>query len=305
MPRMWTLLLALACQSNVTPRKTPDDGGAGALFALTMLDPSSGPASGGTTVTVRGSGFTDTTFADIDGVACGSLTFVSSSQLACVTAGGAPGPATLTVTQGTATATASFTYLATDTGLSDTGNGGDSGTDSAADSAIDSGTDSAIDSGADSGEDSGADTGPLEPVDYCHLQYPCSQELARASASAAVYGWIYEAGVTVGTGAGAGVRAEVGVGPDGSDPASASGWTWAPMSYNTDKDGLSAGDLANDEYAGTFTAPSGPGAYDYCLRVSVDEGRSWTYCDGGGASCAGSGSDDGYRAADAGQLTVR
>jgi hypothetical protein len=302
MPRMWTLLLALACQSNVTPRKTPD-AATDSAFVLEALDPSSGPASGGTTVSVRGSGFTDAASVDIDGAPCASLTFVSSSQLACVTAGGAPGAATLTVTQGSASASATFTYLATDTGTSDTGNGEDSGADSGADP--DSGADSAVDSGADSAGDSGADTGPLEAVDYCHLQYPCSQELAPASASAAVYGWIYEAGVTVGAGAGAGVRAEVGVGPDGSDPASASGWTWAPMSYNTDKDGLSAGDLANDEYAGTFTAPTGPGAYDYCLRVSVDEGRSWTYCDGGGVSCAGSGSDDGYRAADAGQLSVR
>jgi hypothetical protein len=117
-----------------------------------------------------------------------------------------------------------------------------------------------------------------------------------------VYGWIYVAGKTVGAGAGAGVAVQLGVGPDGSTPDET--WVWTDMTYNADKDGLSAGDLSNDEYQGSFVAPSAAGTYDYCVRASADGGVAWLYCDAGGVSCPGTGSDDGYSPADAGALTV-
>ena len=184
------------------------------------------------------------------------------------------------------------TDTSTDTGVTDTGMT-DTGT---ADTSTDTG---ATDTGA-------TDTagGATMAVDYCHLQWPCTMTLARGSASLEVYAWVYQGGVTVGSGAGTGVAVQLGVGPDGTSPVTDARWAWSPMTYNADKDGLSAGDLANDEYAGTFVAPE-PGAWDYCARVSVDGGRSWTACDAGGEGCPGRGSDDGYAAASAGQLTVR
>lgn len=287
------VLVAGACQPQPFHATDlgQDDSGPTSALQLTGVEPASGPASGGTTVRVTGSGFSDGSTATVGGAACASLTYLSDVELVCITPPGSPGTVDVEVADGSATATTPFTYLPSDTGH-DTGDSADSG---------DSG-DSA-DSG-DSGDSGGDDTGAVPvPVDYCHIQFPCSMTLAAGAASETVYGWVYLASVTSGAGQGPGVRLQLGVGGDGTDPETGA-WTWTEMSYNTDKDGLSAGDLANDEYAGAFTAPSTPGAYDYAVRATADEGASWLYCDGGGDSCPGLGSDDGYSPSDAGQCTV-
>ncbi|MFM2246028.1 MAG: hypothetical protein RL071_2102, partial [Pseudomonadota bacterium] len=142
------------------------------------------------------------------------------------------------------------------------------------------------------------------PVDYCHMQWPCTQSLTPSATSADVFVWVYQPGVTVGAGSGAGLTVQVGLGPNNGDPAVGAGWVWTTASYNADKDGLTSGDLANDEYMGGFVAPAVTGTFDYCGRVSADGGRSWLYCDLGGSGCGGSGSNDGYNAANAGALTV-
>jgi hypothetical protein len=139
-----------------------------------------------------------------------------------------------------------------------------------------------------------------EEIDWGNTQWPCSAS-AKAGASVNLYGWVYHAGVTTGSGQGAGIAAEAGVGPAGSDPATSTAWTWVATSYNGDKDGLSA--LANDEYWGIVTAPSTAGDYDYAFRYSTDGGLSWRYADLG-ESCGGAGTDDGYSTSTAGSLTV-
>lgn len=152
--------------------------------------------------------------------------------------------------------------------------------------------------------DSGDSGWSIHFVDYCHLQWPCTMSAAVGTPSPAVYGWVYTAGVTEGSGQGVGITLELGVGPDGSNPAYDSHWAWSGMAYNADKDGLTSGDLANDEYAGVSTIPKVEGSYDYCVRASADGGKTWTYCDGGGDDCPGNGSEDGYDAAYAGALTA-
>lgn len=265
-----------------------------APFALLELAPDSGPAAGGTTVSVRGTGLTAATTATVGGAPCASLTWLSSEELACVTPPGAAGEARFAVTEDGAEQSLPFSYTdGADTGDTgaDTGDGRDSGTDSA-------------DSGADTGPDTGQDTAvATEPVDYCHLQWPCTMSAAAGTQSDVVYGWVYEGSVTEGVGRGTLVTMEVGVGPDGSDPATSAGWTWSSMSYNVDKDGLFPGDLANDEWMGTFTVPAA-GAWDFAVRATADGGASFAYCDVGGDTCGGAGTDDGYDPADAGQLTA-
>ena len=168
--------------------------------------------------------------------------------------------------------------------------------------------------GGDGGD--GGDTGPvdtggdtdvvLEPVDYCHLQWPCEMSAAAESVSNNVYCWIYEYGVTEGEGEGEGLIVEVGVGADGSDPG-AGDWGWQGMDYVEDV--YVGGSPSNDLYEGAF-GTGAAGSYDYACRVSADDGASWTYCDAGddGASdgCGDglSGSADGYSPEHAGQLTV-
>lgn len=265
-------------------------------LALTSVSPDSGPVSGGTPVTLTGAGFTSSTLVTIGGLDCSALTVVSDAEIACTTPAGEPGEAQVVVVrpEDGATATGTFTYT--------TGGGGDD-TGSATD---DTGTDSGSgteETGHGGDTSSGGDTGATASVDYCHLQWPCTMTASGGTSSEMVYVWVYQAGVTEGEGQGAGIEVEVGVGPDGSDP-NGGGWTWAAATWNMDKDGLTPGDLANDEYAGTFTVPSVAGSYDYCGRVSIDGGASWTLCDLGGDGCGGLGSNDGYDPANAGQLTV-
>ena len=131
-----------------------------------------------------------------------------------------------------------------------------------------------------------------EPVEYCHLQWPCALTVAPGATSEAVYAWIYQGGVTQGAGQGAHIEMELGVGVAGSDPLL--GWNWSLMSYFTDKDGMIEGDMANDEYRGTFVGPAVAGTYDYAVRASADSGLTWTLCDLGGDSCNQGGSTDGY-----------
>ena len=304
---MTPFVLLLACADSKivpTPRDTAEDA---AGLTIASLAPGSGPASGGTPVVVRGTGFTAASVASVGGSACASLSYVSSQELTCVTPPGAVGAAELVVIEGAATARAGFAYV--DDGTNDTGN--DTASDNAdttRDTANDTSSPDTSDTGpADTGTpaDTALDTGAAGPsVDYCHLQWPCTMSKAPGATSDAVYAWVYQGDRTPGVGAGAGLRVEVGVGPNGSHPLRDVGWTWSPATYNADKDGLTPGDRANDEYVGTFIVPS-RGPWDYCMRVSVDEGRTWTACDRGGESCTGSGSNDGYRPDDAGQLTVR
>lgn len=284
---MMVLVWLPACAGAVGTLPSSKDSGSG-LGALTvsLVVPEEGPTEGGTPLTIQGSGFTEQVGVEIGGAACGSLVVLSAVELTCTTPGGNAGVQSLTATRGEDGASASVLFTYTDgegTGGGTGGTGGGSGT------------------GSDGGSGTGGGTsGATVPVDYCHLQYPCSQTLTGGAESAPVYVWVYQGGVTEGVGQGAGVSVEIGVGPDGSDPAGG-GWTWSAASYNTDKDGLSP--LANDEYEGAFFAP-GTGNHDFCGRVSADGGLSWTLCDGGGSDCNGSGSDDGYSPSDAGQLTV-
>jgi hypothetical protein len=86
--------------------------------------------------------------------------------------------------------------------------------------------------------------------------------------------------------------AEVGFGPEGSDPSSAdAGWIWAVSAFNPSC--LQCGN--NYEYDGTLTAPS-PGGYGLAYRFSFDQGAHFTDCDTAG--------DAPYQPANEGTFTV-
>lgn len=387
------LLLLTSCQPEIHTSGVVDTGVASAL-AMTEVSPDQGPVSGGTTVTLRGRGFSTATAVSVGGKGCTTLTYLSSAELLCITPAGSAGETQIVATDGALTSSASYTYLApdddsggTETGINPVviesctlvgpatmtsdlyarsedvtgrvlvaartpGEGSGIGIDAelgfgptgsdpntwdwagiawvaeAADPAegeewagafypedpgaityavrfrVDHGPWSMceLESG---GYGSGAVLGPTDPdpIDYCHVQWPCSMEANAGEATPDVYGWAYEFGVTMGIGAGKGVLMDLGIGADGSDPASGA-WTWTAMAWFGDKDGLKAGDLANDEYMGHGVAPATAGTYDYAVRTSADYGLSWTYCDLGGNSCAGVGSTDGYSTSNTGSLTV-
>jgi len=80
------------------------------------VSPSSGPAAGGTLVTVSGSGFTGAAAVDFGGTAAASFWVVSDSQLAAVSPAGSPGTVDVTVTTPDGTSAAGpadqFTFVA-------------------------------------------------------------------------------------------------------------------------------------------------------------------------------------------------
>lgn len=125
------------------------------------------------------------------------------------------------------------------------------------------------------------------PIDYAVLQFPPSISMAPGN-TPDIFGQVYSSGITDPPGQGAGIIAQVGYGPDNSDP-SAGGWTWFAASFN-----VQVGN--NDEYVGMMNVTQ-TGTYDYAYRFSGTQGDTWTYADLDGTT-------NGYSSANAGQLTV-
>ncbi|WP_225409144.1 Ig-like domain-containing protein [Stigmatella hybrida] len=120
---------------------------------------------------------------------------------------------------------------------------------------------------------------PLE-ADFCNLQFPASISVQRSKPTAAIYGQLYEAGVTESQGDPGGILAEVGYGTSGTNPISHISWQFFPATYNAQVGN-------NDEFSGAFTAPQATGTYSYTYRFSFDNGLHWTYCDTDGAGSNG------------------
>jgi hypothetical protein len=143
---------------------------------------------------------------------------------------------------------------------------------------------------------------PDVTIDWCRLQFPTDVEVGAAT-QLTVIGQVRELGITdrtAQTDLDDGIVAQAGYGPDASDPAAADAmWTW--MDAEANPAWMDAEAPGTDEYLMTFAVPA-PGAYDFAWRFSRDAGLTWLYCDrnaGDGAD----GSEDGYLAANAGQLT--
>ena len=82
------------------------------------------------------------------------------------------------------------------------------------------------------------------------------------------------------------------------DDAAAAGWTMAAGQPDRAWDGEREEAPDADRYIASLPAPDEAGVYDLAWRVSIDDARTWTWCD------AAPGSEDGYDPADSGTLTV-
>lgn len=83
-----------------------------------------------------------------------------------------------------------------------------------------------------------------------------------------VYAQVYEPGLTEAAGANPSISAWIGYSTSNTDPASPTGWTWVPATWN-----LQAGH--NDEYRvelGTSMVTAGPGKYYYASRFQIGSG---------------------------------
>jgi hypothetical protein len=135
---------------------------------------------------------------------------------------------------------------------------------------------------------------PPPSVGWCRLDRPVTTSVELEGLTEPIYGRVFVDGVTEGDGEGAGVRGAIGVGRAGTEPTPAS-WSWWAMPYTASVDGVTSGDLANDEYGTALPAPVEVGEWLYAVRFSVDGGTTWTTCDTVGA---------GYTEINAGRLTV-
>lgn len=124
------------------------------------------------------------------------------------------------------------------------------------------------------------ESGSPEEADFCRLDHPQAMTVNSHAQSEAVYGRLFEAGVTEAAGPAPGVKGELGFGPQGSDPRSASGWHWFGAAFHLDE-------AAEDQYVGELTAPPAFGqTFSYVYRFTPAGGNSPTYCDLDGAGSA-------------------
>lgn len=136
----------------------------------------------------------------------------------------------------------------------------------------------------------------VEPFSFadCTLRFPPTLGSVEGRPTELVYGRVFAPGVTVVTadgGAPPSLEAELGVGPDSSDPAAVdAGWQWTAGAFNVPVPG-------GLEYQARLTGPS-QGTYDYAWRVRY-LGGPWAYCDLNGLAV------NGYEPSQAGALTAR
>lgn len=126
-------------------------------------------------------------------------------------------------------------------------------------------------------------------IGWCNLQWPPTLEVAKGSTDGLIFGQVWAEGFSESVGQGNGVAAELGIGPQGSDPAGPD-WSWTPARYNLDKGN-------NDEYMATPPTTEA-GAYSYAFRCKGETDADWTLCDLDG-------SQNGVAVGQLGTLTVR
>jgi len=133
-------------------------------------------------------------------------------------------------------------------------------------------------------------------ADFCNLQFPTTTAVTQGQNTVDIFGRIFEAGVTETAGANAGVLAELGIGPDPSDPRTNGTWVFSPSTFN-----VQVGN--DDEYTATLVGPAVTVSttFLYTYRFSLDGGLTFTYCDTDGAGSNGGLSFD---AGSLGVLTV-
>jgi hypothetical protein len=128
-------------------------------------------------------------------------------------------------------------------------------------------------------------------IGWANLQWPPSivHTISALNPTDDIYGQVWIDGHTYLPGPTDGLMAQVGYGPDGSDPGGNPDWVWVEAEFNVD-----AGN--NDEFQGQVL-PEAVGTYDYAYRYSTTGGREWVYADLDGTA-------NGYDPAQAGDLGV-
>ncbi len=122
---------------------------------------------------------------------------------------------------------------------------------------------------------------PHYSIGWANLQWPPSMThtISASTRTDNAYGQVWIDSVTNQPGATPGLVAQLGFGPEGSNPAGNPDWVWTNAQFNVD-----AGN--NDEFVASML-PEAVGAYDYLYRYTTTGGRDWLYADQNGPIPAG------------------
>lgn len=128
-------------------------------------------------------------------------------------------------------------------------------------------------------------------IGWANLQWPptITHTISAVDPTDTIYGQVWIDGATSQPGPTPGLIAQVGYGPQGSDPAASPDWIWVSAAFNVDSGN-------NDEFQGSLL-PENTGSFDYAFRYSTTAGREWLYADLDGIG-------NGYSADQAGKLVV-
>ncbi len=145
--------------------------------------------------------------------------------------------------------------------------------------------------GNESGPSNEVSALPHYTIGWANLQWPpsMSHTISAVNRTDPAYGQVWIDGVTNRPGPTEGLIAQLGFGPDGSDPATNPNWVWVDAAFNVDVGN-------NDEFVARML-PEAVGTYDYAYRYSTTNGRDWVYADLDGTG-------NGYSPSQAGSLTV-
>lgn len=107
---------------------------------------------------------------------------------------------------------------------------------------------------------------------WYNLQWPpeITHTISTITPTANIYGQLYIAGFTGGSGPASGISQQIGYGPTGTPPTDPT-WQWVDGSYDQPVGN-------NDQYVGNLL-PDVVGEYDYVTRWSSNGGISWYYSD--------------------------
>ncbi len=122
---------------------------------------------------------------------------------------------------------------------------------------------------------------PHYQIGWANLQWPPTlvHTISTLNRTGNAYGQVWIDGVTNQPGATPALLAQLGFGPQGSNPDGTPGWVWVDASFNLD-----AGN--NDEFVASLLLEM-TGVFDYVYRYSTTNGRDWLYADLNGPVSAG------------------
>lgn len=114
---------------------------------------------------------------------------------------------------------------------------------------------------------------PHYAIGWGNTQWPptITHTISAVNPTENVYGQVWIDGVTNQPGATQGLMAQLGFGPQSSNPDGNADWKWVSATFNTD-----AGN--NDEYKAQLL-PDTTGTFNYLYRYSTTNGRDWLYAD--------------------------